>query len=337
MTELGDLRPRVVAALRGRLPDARVGEVTPLPGGASSLTFAARLTAAGPERVVVKVAPPGLPPVRNRDVLRQARALLALANAPGVAVPEVLGQNPGDPPEVPPLFVMTFVDGESVEPFTEPDPARLPDPAVVAARAERAAAMLAALHAVDIAREDMAAERVWTPEAEVHRWARTFEALDDDLRPDTAMLCRDRLLGELPEPAPAALLHGDWRLGNMLCRGCEVAAVIDWEIWSLGDPRVDLAWLMLLADPGRPQNLRSGCGMPPADALAGRYAEAAGGRRPADLNWFGALVRYKQAAAAGFIAKNNRRQAQPDPATERHGNFGAALLDDALALLETRR
>jgi hypothetical protein len=64
--------------------------VTTLVGGASSLTYAAALHAAGDDRrIVVKVAPPGLEPVRNRDVLRQARVLELLGRVPDVAVPEV--------------------------------------------------------------------------------------------------------------------------------------------------------------------------------------------------------------------------------------------------------
>ena len=73
-------------------------------------------TIAGGGRAVVKVAPAGIPPVLNRDVLRQARLLRALAGTP-VPVPEVLWEDAGDPPEVPPLFVMSFVAGASLEPL----------------------------------------------------------------------------------------------------------------------------------------------------------------------------------------------------------------------------
>src|SRR5437773_1383546 len=90
----------------------------PLLGGASSRTYSALLSGApeGDERVVVKVAPAGLPPVRNRDVLRQARVLRTLESCEGIRVPRVLFDDPGDPPDVPPFFVMSFVDGESVDP-----------------------------------------------------------------------------------------------------------------------------------------------------------------------------------------------------------------------------
>jgi aminoglycoside phosphotransferase (APT) family kinase protein len=309
-----------------------VTNVVPLPGGASSLTYVAELDGAAKERVVVKVAPPGMEPVRNRDVLRQARVLEVLTEVPGVAAPEVLGTDAGDPPEVPPLFVMSFVEGESVEPFTEPDPNKVPPPLVVEARARAATRMLAALHTVDLGRPQFAGERTWTPEDEVHRWTRTFDSLDDDLRPPTAAACRDRLLERLPARVPPTLVHGDWRLGNMLCGGSTVRAIIDWEIWSLADPRVDLAWYMLLADPTRPQNVRSGCGLPHPGQLAQWYAVHIGATI-SDLPWFAALVRYKQAAAAAFIVKNNRRLDHSDPSVERHGVHGAGLLQAALGFL----
>ena len=94
-------------ALRDRLTD--VEGLRPLTGGASSLTYAG--TMAG-RRVVVKVAPAGLAPTGHRDVLRQSRIITALGATP-VPVPEVLREDPADPP----LFVMTRLDGSSLEPL----------------------------------------------------------------------------------------------------------------------------------------------------------------------------------------------------------------------------
>ncbi|MGH2877840.1 MAG: phosphotransferase, partial [Solirubrobacteraceae bacterium] len=134
------LRERAQAALEERWPRARLGELEPLPGGISSLTFSAGVAGAPVERVVVKVAPPGLEPVRNRDVLRQARVLRTLHGAPGVSIPAVLAEDAAQPP----LFVMEHVDGQSFEPkwdVSESPPAT----AVVGARARAAARMLAAL------------------------------------------------------------------------------------------------------------------------------------------------------------------------------------------------
>src|ERR1700747_1610582 len=92
----------LLAQLAGRLASRDVSAGTSLPGGASSLTYVGRCS---DRPVVVKVAPPGVRPIAHRDVLRQARIIRALAATP-VPVPEVLFDDPGDPPAVPPLFVM---------------------------------------------------------------------------------------------------------------------------------------------------------------------------------------------------------------------------------------
>src|SRR5262249_60605774 len=99
--------------LRRRLAGAGITDVTPLAGGASSLTFTGQRDG---RAVVIKVAPPGVEPVAHRDVLRQARILKALAATP-VPVPEVLWEDPGNPPDTPPLFVMSHVEGDCVEPL----------------------------------------------------------------------------------------------------------------------------------------------------------------------------------------------------------------------------
>src|SRR5580658_1789538 len=103
-----DLPP---SELEKRLAPLRVRDIERLAGGASSLTYVGRTPGGG--KVVVKVAPAGLPPLLNRDVLRQARVLGVLAPS-AVPVPEVLWTDPGEPPDVPPLFVMSFVEGSSL-------------------------------------------------------------------------------------------------------------------------------------------------------------------------------------------------------------------------------
>ena len=80
----------------------------------------------GGQRVVVKVAPPGVEPIAHRDVLRQARLIRAL-DPTAVPVPQVLWEDAGAPPEVPPLFVMSYLGGDSLEPLFDDDPRRHPN------------------------------------------------------------------------------------------------------------------------------------------------------------------------------------------------------------------
>jgi DNA-binding response OmpR family regulator len=79
--DTAELQARVDALLDAVAPGSRVDPVAPLQGGTSSITYSTTYGRPGdePDKVVVKVAPAGLEPVRNRDVLRQARVLRALA------------------------------------------------------------------------------------------------------------------------------------------------------------------------------------------------------------------------------------------------------------------
>lgn len=81
-------------------------------------------------------------------------------------------------------------------------------------------------------------------------------------------------------------------------------AIIDWEIWSVGDPRVDLSWLTLFTDDARHPAAEPGepAGTPTRADVVRKYEEQRGVVMP-DLEWFHALTRYKEAAATGLLLK----------------------------------
>jgi len=319
-----DITRRAASAFGGPLR-----ELTQLTGGASSLTYTATTEAGLP--VVVKVAPPGLPPTRNRDVLRQARLLTALAEVADLSVPEVLGSDAGTPPEVPPLFVMSYAEGESYEPRHAAAQHR-PDPADVRGRAASAARMLAGLHRVDPADLDIG-EAAVPLTAEVERWRKALGTCElGASAAGTELECRDRLVSRIPAPMRPAVLHGDWRLGNMQCIGPEVRAAIDWEIWSIGDPRLDLAWLRLMSDPAHPSAIAPDAPTLEPDELLTAY-ETASGSPVADPAWFDALVRYKQAAASALLVKNAERRGQITERIERMRRGIPLLLAASLTYL----
>ncbi|MDQ0382739.1 phosphotransferase family protein [Amycolatopsis thermophila] len=309
---VGAADPADIVRRAGEAMGAEVTGLAELKGGRSGLTYSAR---AGGEPVVVKVAPPGLAPVRDRDVLRQARVLSVLAGVPGVEVPAVLGAHPGAPPEVPPLLVMSSVDGERYEPRHTDSPVR-PPAGVVLTRMRLAAGMLAALHTADPFQAGLD-EPVSGPEDELGRWRTAFASCE--LEPRVAELeaeCGRLLEDALPAPVWPSILHGDWRMGNMQCAGTEIRAVTDWEIWSVGDPRADLAWMRLMSDPAHPAVVAPWApAVEPAELRA--VYEAAMGREVADLAWFDALARYKQAAASALLVKNAQRRGEAPALTEK--------------------
>jgi aminoglycoside phosphotransferase (APT) family kinase protein len=326
--DVEDIRSRSEAAVRGRFPGARLLPLTQFASGSSSLTYWADVAHADVHRMVVKAAPSGLPPVRNRDVLRQARVLRAVAALPHVRVPEVYGFDRGAPVDVPPLFVMAYVEGSSYEPRSSP-PGEAPPDAAVLARARAAAHMLAALHAAHPVDLNIGQEPVVSLPDEVERW-RTATA-SCDLEPGVRALADgvyQRLAKSVPDPHPPSVLHGDWRLGNMLCRDDEILGVIDWELWSVGDPRVDLVWMQLICDPRRPALPYPNAVTLEPDDLAAEYAAAAG-HDFSDLDWFGSLVRYKQAAATMLLVKNAARRGDTDERWARMNGAIGGLLETA--------
>jgi aminoglycoside phosphotransferase (APT) family kinase protein len=304
-----------MTSLRDRVA-GRVGEVWPggelasfenLPGGHSGITGLATITlpGGGQERVVVKATPPGRSPVGRHDVLRQARILSLLTTAGGVRVPRVLLQDD----DAEPYFVMCWHPGESVEPAL--DPAGHLSPDVIQARALGAAEALAELHSVPVPDEP-----VFTPAQELERWIPTMRTVDADLRAGSEAV-EAALLGNAPPPMGPVIVHGDFRLGNALCTGGNVNVVIDWEIWSVGDPRVDLGWLVLFCDPGNfPGVGDATCPMPPAWALWDAY-ERADGKRTGHRGWFEALARYKMAAIMGNNLARHRSGRYHDPFQEK--------------------
>jgi aminoglycoside phosphotransferase (APT) family kinase protein len=182
--------------------------------------------------------------------------------------------------------------------------------------------MLARLQAVDPAAVGIA-DAPLTLAEEVERWATLFATAGDDLRGNEAEL-RDALMARTPAEARPRILHGDYRLGNIQFQEERPAAIIDWEIWSVGDPRMDLAWLMAFTEPVQqrvpsrdPANQAAADAMPSAAELLAEYLDELGaGPEPADLDWFLAFSYYKLGAAMSVLCKRNRRQPEPDPGLE---------------------
>jgi len=303
-----ELYQRASEILAAALPGSALGDLQPLQGGTSSITYHSTVTSAAgaTERVVLKVAPAGLAPTKNRDVLRQARLQRALQGT-GVPAPRVLAEHPGSPPEIPPFFVMSFEDGDCVEPNSLPSDAQLPA-GEVRLRELEAARIIGVLHSLDHSALDLGNEPVVTPAEELDRWVQSYAATDEDLQAGNEEV-RDLLLASTPPPASSTLIHGDFRLGNTLSKGNTVVSVIDWEIWALSDPRVDLSWMLMMCNPDKTLGRPIADGMPSNEELIAVYEEARGSKVE-DLNWFAALVRYKQAAVTCLLIRNARRRGQ---------------------------
>jgi aminoglycoside phosphotransferase (APT) family kinase protein len=308
---------RVAASLRRQWPDVEVGLFARMPGGHSGLTYRVETSEGA---LVVKSVPPGQKPIGRHDMLRQARIMEALAPT-GVPVPVIVATDESEPA----WFAMQLVGGESLEPvLDDPEVA----PGLAAARMLRASETLPDLHDVPLDKIPVDADPL-SPLDELGRWARTMAAVPPDLVPDAERL-RERLAGSVPAAVGPTLVHGDYRLGNLICSGAEPAALIDWEIWSVGDPRVELGWFLVFADGANfPGVGREVLGLPTAGELVAAYA--ADGRPVEDLAWFDALGRYKMAAIMGHNLRRHLEGRHHDPEQERLPDTIRRLIETGLS------
>lgn len=316
--------PELAARVRHRLarhhPGAPIGELTVLPGGHSGLTYS---VTAGDARYVVKAVPPGQRPVGRNDVLRQARVLGALDGS-AVPVPGVVAVDETQPA----WFAMDFAAGEAIEPVL--DEHELPA-ATARARMLEITGVLRRLHTTDIETPGLGGPEPLDAAGELERWSRTLHAVPAELRPGGEELLA-RLADGVPCALPPVLLHGDFRLGNVLCVAERAVAVVDWEIWSVGDPRIDLGWFLLFADHRNfPRLGHPVPGLPGETDLLDTYRD--GGPALPAMDWFRALGRMKMAAIMGHNLRRHREGKHHDPDQERLPPTIAAMIRTARDIL----
>jgi aminoglycoside phosphotransferase (APT) family kinase protein len=296
---LGD---RVAERLALLWPGSRVTGFDTLPGGHSGITCLAEVVHdSRSHRLVVKATPPGRKPIGRHDVLRQARVLRALADLPGI--PDVVTTDESDEP----FFMMRWYPGDAAEPVLGEAPDL--DAGILRGRAVTAATALARLHAVD-PRAVGVGDEPQSPLAEFERWTATMATVEASLRAGVDEV-EAALRAAPPEPGQPRIVHGDYRLGNILCVSASARTVIDWEIWSVGDPRVDLGWFLLFCDPSNFPGISAECAMPAAGEVLAAY-----GHGRDDLTWFEAVARYKMAAVMGNNLGRHRAGRHHDPFQE---------------------
>jgi aminoglycoside phosphotransferase (APT) family kinase protein len=108
--------------------------------------------------------------------------------------------------------------------------------------------------------------------------------------------------GHVPESGPATIVHGDYRLGNVMFTGERLSAIFDWELATIGDPLADVGYLLATwAQEGDPESTIASLttvtrqpGFPTRDDLVARYEERSG-RSMNDLRWYTTLALWKSA------------------------------------------
>ncbi len=288
----------VTAWMAERIPDlAPPLDFELITGGASNLTF--RVTDRSGGRWVLRRPPMGHVLASAHDMAREHRIIAALADTP-VPVPPAIGLCQDEAVNGADFYVMGFVDGQIIFDLADGEAY---DPAKREGLTHSLVDTLVDLHALDPAAvglgdlgktEDYCARQL-------RRWKRQVdEGSDRDLP-----LFHDlhaRLSGGIPDQQGAGIVHGDYRLDNcMTGHDGTVAAVLDWELCTLGDVLADLGGMVMWwgDDPdarGRLGDVPTKAeGFGSADDVIARYA-ARSDRDLSNLPWYVAFQHWLLAA-----------------------------------------
>ena len=325
------LRKALPGLLHGPLSAALVA------GGRSNLTY---LLTDGHERWVLRRPPLGHVLETAHDMGREHRVLAALAPT-DVPVPrplllagtEVVGA---------PFYVMEFADGDVLR-----DRAQLErlDASAATALADELVDVLVRLHRLDP--EQVGLGDLGRPagylERQLRRWVRQLEASHSRDLPELAHLA-DRLGQDLPVTQGATIVHGDYRLDNVVVDPVQghVVAVLDWEMATLGDPLADVAstvvWWDGMAGLDSPVAAVPADvpGFPGSDHLLGAYSQQSGWDLD-PLPWYLGFAFFKIAAIFEGIHFRSRQGLTVGEGFERLGELVPPLVERGHAALSGTR
>jgi aminoglycoside phosphotransferase (APT) family kinase protein len=261
-------------------------------GGRSNLTYA---VTDGTNRWVLRRPPLGHVLPTAHDMVREHKVLEALSTA-GFPVPapvrlctdaEVIGA---------PFYLMEHVDGKIYRDAADLEKLDL---GTLTLTLVDTLADLHALVPAEIGLGDFGKPEGFNAR-QVRRWKQQLDASRSRELSGIEEL-HARLAADIPAGGPGAVVHGDFRLDNVLIGDdLQVNAVLDWEMSTLGDPLSDVALMLIYA--GRPLLFKDGKpfapidlpGHPSLDAMAARYAERSG-RDVGDLHWYVGFAAFKLA------------------------------------------
>ncbi len=319
--------------LRTQGMDGEVTDVAPLAGGTQNVVL--RVVVDG-RRLVLRRPPAHPRPDSDRTLTREITVLRALAGS-GVPHPGLVAACTDTSVLGVVFYLMTDVDGlnpgEAVSPAQEAS-ARLRHGGAL--DVARAAARLGTLdpHAIGLGELQRPGSFLGR---QVPRWTRHLASYDEvpgyesGTLPDVELVA-DWLEQNRPPDAAPGVVHGDLHLNNVMLHRTEprVAAVIDWEMCTVGDPLLDLGWLMVTW-PEDPVGMSAGPalsalgGLPTRAELVAAYAEA-GGRDTSRIDWYTALAGFKM----GIVLEGTRARAAAGKAP---AEVGQTLHEHAIGLL----
>ena len=295
----------------------RVSSVEPIPEGHSGFTY---FVSAEDGEYVLRLPPPGARIAATADVMRQGRIMAALHDAglPTPAVPVICSDPVVDGR---PFVLMERVSGERIETTaTHEKPHDI---------ARSAIDVLKRMQALALDKTGIGDEEPVPLQVEMVRWAMLMQRAPEELTTRAGEL-GGLLAAQVPLERRPTLVHGDYHYGNMLFRGAEVVAVLDWEIAQIGQPLLDLGCLAIMSHRSQFKDAESPGGsvaLPDADLFALYGVDAR------EMNWYVAMSLYKYAAILGYNLMLHRRGKRPDPFYETLTTTITGMIDEGVTLL----
>jgi len=295
----------------------RVFSVEPIPEGHSGFTY---FVTAESGKFVLRLPPPNARIAGTADVMRQGRIMAALheAGLPTPAVP-IISSDPVVDGR--PFVLMERVEGARIEPTAQRE-----RPIDIASGAIE---VLKRLQALPLDKTGIGDEEPVGLQVEMMRWAMLMQRAPEELTTRAGEL-GGLLAAQVPVGRGPTLVHGDYHYGNMLFRGPEIAAILDWEIAEIGQPLLDLGCLCIVAIRRQYQGAPN-----PGGAISVSMEELFQlyGVKADEMRWYAAMSLYKYAAIFGYNLMLHRRGRRPDPMYEGLTDTIVGMIDEGIALL----
>ncbi len=274
-------------------------------GGHSNLTF--RCEDSAGNAYVLRRPPLGHVLESAHDMGREHKIIAALKDSE-VPVPGNHGLCKDKSVNEADFYVMAFIDGlvlnDSVIAATLPEASRMPI-------GEDVVAILCNLHAInpdDVGLGDLGRKEAYLAR-QIKRWTKQWAAAKTHDIPEMEESCR-LLADRMPEQIGATIVHGDFRLGNMIVGDGRISAILDWELCTLGDPLADVGYLMNnwvtleeVPEPGEgDQSPSAAGGFITREQIAEIY-EKTTGRDLSGINYYRAFSHWRLAAIGQGVYK----------------------------------
>lgn len=310
---------------QGPLSWQRIGD------GQSNITY---LLVRGQDRFVLRRGPRPPLPKSTHDMVREAR-IQQLVAAENVPVPEILAVCEDETLLGVPFYVMNYLEGDVI---TDTEPATLASSEAKAQLGRVLVDTLLSLHSVDITKPGLAelGRPVGYLERQVRRFGSLWDVNSKRNLPEVHEIA-ERLNRTIPESQKHALVHGDFRLGNLMFAPdlpLRVDAILDWEMATLGDPLADLGYMVATYASTEAASTimeRTPITRQPdywdRQQLVDYYAQRSG-LDVSDLPWYAALALWKSAIFCEAIYTRWLDGERPDD-----DDFGGSLKDGIPVLL----